>query len=462
MKKINKIIPAMGLGLCLLTPTTQAANWLFLQGAEKPGQAPRAKVWGFIQAEYQKTDDTKLKGASHKGQSAAFNQIRPQLSSADTFSIKRARIGVRGTGFPLDPKVNYFFLAEFGNNGLTTGKGASVGQLSDASITLNHIPGARIRVGQFKTPLSEEGYQGIATFNYINFSSGADRLLLERYFDYASSSTGNSGSSTTTTNVKGGTGRLGAVGAFRDTGIQVFDKFNIGGLEHSYSIMIGNGNGVGRVDVDNNKDTYLYYSVEKLLGGGRGPWIHSMKFYAWRQSGKRAVNIGGTVQDKERTRQGIGMTYFDGKYRAAAEYYTAKGMIFAGTDGGAVPGATSNNGSSQANFNIQTDQEAYAYYIDLGYKILPKLELDYRYDVLDSGTSTTGGSNAASDERVFKNHTIGFQYSFNKKSIMRVYYEKRSIEAPDLSALPSNKQSAINAVLDSIDSRIGLQVTTIF
>lgn len=31
-----------------------AANWLMLQGTEPEGTAARAKVWGFIQAQYQK------------------------------------------------------------------------------------------------------------------------------------------------------------------------------------------------------------------------------------------------------------------------------------------------------------------------------------------------------------------------------------------------------------------------
>ncbi len=437
LKQLPKLTLLASTMLMTTVAPVEAANWLMLQGTEKPNQAPRAKVWGFIQAEYQKTADTKLKAGPFAGKHAAFNQIGPQLTSAETFNVKRARIGVRGANFPLDKNVNYFLLAEFGNNGITTGKGASQGQLTDASITFNHIPGARIRVGQFKTPMSEEGYQGIMVFNYLNFTSGADRLLLERYFDNADYVD---------------TGRNGPVGAFRDQGIQVFDTFLKGDWELSYSLMVGNGNGIGRTDNNADKDKYIYLSAEKLLGGGKGPWRHGMKFYAWKQDGKRTIKVGGTPEKFDRTRQGVGMTYFDGKYRAAAEYYTADGMIFAGTKGAGLP-------ADGAQFLVQTNQAATAYYIDLGYRVKPNIELNYRYDTLDSGTRDGHAGNIATrlnkaDERIFTNHTFGLQYFANRKTIIRANYEVRDIQAPH----NPNAQK----VVDAIDNRIGLQATVIY
>jgi hypothetical protein len=158
--KSSLITAAILAGSVTVAPV-QAANWLMLQGTEPANQAPRAKVWGFIQAEWQKTDDTKLKAGNFKGQPAAFNRIGPQLTSANTFNVKRARIGVRGANFPLDKNVNYFLLAEFGNNGITTGKGASQGQLTDASITLNHIPGARIAWVNLRHRCRKRGIKGL-------------------------------------------------------------------------------------------------------------------------------------------------------------------------------------------------------------------------------------------------------------------------------------------------------------
>lgn len=240
---IKKLTFLAGLSLCT-TQAAQASNWLMLQGTEPDNSAPRAKVWGFIQPEYQSTSGTELKAGPFKGQDMAPNQIRPDNKSNKTFNIRRARLGVRGTGFPLDPKVNYFFLAEFGNNGITTRNKA--GQITDASITLNHIEGARIRIGQFKTPTSEEGLQAIHVFNYVNFTNGTDQLLLERF-------TNGDGSD----NTDGANPPNGPVGAFRDIGVQVFDTFKKDNWEHSYAVMVGNGNGINRGDNDDNMDTYL-------------------------------------------------------------------------------------------------------------------------------------------------------------------------------------------------------------
>ena len=175
-------------GVSGVVTTANAANWLALQGTERTDAAPRVKVWGFIQPEYQSTSDTKLVAGGWSGQKAIFNQMRPDLKAAEGFNVLRARLGVRGTAMPLDSNVNYFLLAEFGNNGVTRQGGGNV-KVTDASVTLNHIPGARLRIGQFKTPGSEEGLQAIHVFDYINFTGATNGLLLERFFDGNGSTT---------------------------------------------------------------------------------------------------------------------------------------------------------------------------------------------------------------------------------------------------------------------------------
>ncbi len=410
--------------------SAQATNWLMLQGTEADHQAPRAKVWGFVQAEYQSTDNTKLKAGPWAGQEAAFNQVAPQLSSSQSFNIRRARIGVRGANFPLDNKTNYFILAELGNNGITTGGNASQGQLTDASVTFNHIPGARIRAGLFKTPGSEESFQGIATFNYINFTSVTDRLLIERPF----------------TNSAGDTGRSGPVSAVRDTGVQVFDTFRMGEWEHSYAAMIGNGGGLATTNQDNDLDTYIYVATEKVFGNSTGPRRHGMKFYAWHNDGKRTIDGESGVK---RTRSGLGTTYFDGKYRLAAEYITADGMIYGGTSGAAIPGARNNPDTANSSFSVQKDEKADGYYVDLGYRVIPNLELNARYDALNSGTVVDANL------REFTTTTLGAQYFFNKKTSVRANYEIRSIDAP-------NSNAVVNSIVDSIDNRLSASITMVF
>jgi len=466
MKTSRKTTLALACAAGLLASSGEALaiNWLKMQGAEPPDAAPRARVWGFIQPEFKQTEGTKIQAGGWSGQNAIFNLSGPDLKSESGFSIKRARIGVRGTGFPLDNNVNYFFLAEFGNNGITRQGGGS-GRITDASVTLNHIKGARIRVGQFKTPGSEEGLQAIHVFDYINFTNGGNQLLLERYFNGDGSSAKTTAGSVNKPN--------GPVSAFRDIGIQVFDWVTIGNWEHSYALMLGNGNGITRGDNDGNREVYTYWASELLLSGvspfpsgshlappswsadqhgPRGARYQSWKTYGWYQGGKRTLTTAGDGAGVyDRTRYGIGTTLRKGKIRAAAEYFVAKGMIFSGTDGGAVAGAQNNAGSAYADFNVETMGEANSWYLDFGYLILPKLELDIRYDTLNRNT------NFSAKERKFETLTLGAQYFFNKKSRLLVNYELRNAEAPNAAS-----SAAPNRILDGMDNRMSAQLLIVF
>ena len=443
-----------------LSPASQAANWVMLQGTEEPSATDVAKVWGFIQPQYSQTEGTKLPaGTPFAGRDAIFNTINPDQSSDSQFQIQRARLGVRGQNFPLDSNVNYFLLAEFGNNGITANGGGAT-RVTDASVTLNHIPGARIRAGLFKTPGAEEGFQAIHVFDYINFTNVGDQLLLERFFD-------RDGAPPCTV-LLGGTAATcanelnGPVGAFRDIGVQVFDAFTFGSFELSYAAMLGNGNGINRGDNNDSKDKYYYLSGEYVFGG-KGPRREGIKLFAWQQDGKRTLITGGTgtqsvtggtagtVADYDRTRSGLGMTFRKSKYRAAAEYIKADGMIFDGTDGGAVAGTVNPAGTTFATFNIAPIDKADGYYVDFGYLVLPYLELDVRYDTLNRRTDV------AANERKFTTTTLGVQYFFNPKTRATLNYEWRNAEAPNL---PDTNPA--NLILNSTDNRASLQLTMIF
>lgn len=423
----------------LLSMHADAANWLMVQGTEPNAAAERARIWGFIQPEYQNTSGTKLPAGPFAGTPAAFNQMRPDLKSNSGFNIIRARFGVRGIGMPIDSNVNYFLLAELGNNGITNQGGASV-KLTDASVTLNHVKGARLRAGMFKVPGSEEGLQAIHVFDYINFTNGANQILLERFFD-ATNGANNPADAANKPN--------GPVNAFRDTGLQVFDSFMKDDWEHSYALMLGNGNGITRSDNDDNKELYLYWSSAKVFGGA-GPRRQDWKLFAWYQDGKRSLLNGGSVAEFDRERWGVGTTYRKGKYRAAAEYFKADGVIFNGTSGGAVAG-TVNAGGAVSNFSVLPTDEADSWYLDLGYKPHPDWELDIRYDVLNRGTV------AAATERKFDTLTLGAQYYLNRKSRFLLNYEIRNAEAPNAAA-----SAAPNLILDAMDDRISAQLLIIF
>lgn len=433
--------------LALASGDALAANWLMLQGTEPSSAAPRAKVWGFIQPEYQSTSGSEIAAGPWAGQDAAFNMIAPDQDSDSTFQLRRARIGVRGTGFPIDERVNYFILAEGGNNGITKpGGGTGSFKISDASITLNHVPGARARIGLFKYPGSEEGLQAIHVFNYINFTNASNQLMLERFFDEDGSRTG--------TDAQVANFQNGPVGAFRDIGVQIFDSFRKEDWEHSYAVMFGNGNGINRSDNNDDKDFYLYWSSEKVFDDAGGPRRPGWKTYAWYQDGTRTLDyVNGVAgeQDFDRTRWGLGTTYLRDKWRFGAEYFKADGMIFNGTDGGAVAGSLNNAGTSLASFNMLPEETADGWYLDLGYRIMPKLELDLRYDVLNRATD----NNAS--EREFSTWTLGAQWSFNKKAKLLVNYEIRDASAPNL---PSG--AVPNQILDEMDNRLSIQLLAVY
>lgn len=430
------------LGGAMMT-TANAANWLMLQGTERADAAPRAKLWGFVQAQYQNDSSDPNPGGAY----VPPKLIGPGLKSQSGFNVNRARIGVRGQGMPLDGKVNYFLLAEFGNNGITAGNN-SVANVSDASITLNHIDGARVRVGLFKYPGSEEGLQAIHVFDYINFTAVSNQMMLER-FPNATFTTDNAPITLPSNVGLGGYDR--PVGAFRDVGVQVFDTFKSGSWEHSYAVMIGNGNGLNFGDNDDEKDTYLYWSSE-LVYGGKGPFRNGLKLFAWDQTGKRNYDgdNDGTVETYDRDRSGFGVKFKTKRWRASAEYMTGEGMIFNGPDKpsfGLVPPSVGNPAHAANGLNA----EASGYYVEGGYYIPgTKWDVGLRYDVYNRLEGTQF-------ELEFVTTTLGVQYQFNKKTRLTLNYEMHSAEAINFAA-----GAGPNANLDGVGDRTAIQLTHIF
>lgn len=419
---------AAGIAGCLLTQTAYSANWLMLQGTEtaRQGEAPRAHLWGFIQAQYQYDNSD----PNPAGGYVPPKLIGPNLDDQDGFNVNRARIGVRGTGFPLDSKVNYFILAEFGNNGITYGDDGK--HLTDASVTLNHIPGARVRMGQFKYPGAEEGLQAIHVFDYINFTSVTNQLLLERFPNPDGSDTNKGATPTPNAEMN----RYSqSVGAFRDVGIQVFDTFKASNWEHSYAIMVGNGNGINRGDNDSNKDVYVYWSSEMVFGG-KGGRREGWKTFAWYQDGKR-TNAYDPTQEQDRTRYGVGTKYLKKPFRVTAEYIEGEGMIFQGQH------------RPQHIFN---NEEANGGYIEGGWYIgNTNLELDLRYDTYTRGENHP--TSATNDESTADTVTVGAQYHFNKKTRVNMEYASRDYKSDT---------AIVNTQQEGVDGRFAIQVTHIF
>jgi len=92
----------LGFVALLSSGTLLAANWLMVQGTEPAGSADLARVWGFVQAQYQKD----YSDPNATGGYIPPKLIGPNLDSQSAFNVNRARIGVRGVAMPLDSKIN--------------------------------------------------------------------------------------------------------------------------------------------------------------------------------------------------------------------------------------------------------------------------------------------------------------------------------------------------------------------
>jgi len=86
-----------------------------------------------------------------------------------------------------------------------------------------------------------------------------------------------------------------------------------------------------------------------------------------------------------------------------------------------------------------------------GYAVARNLELDVRYDTMNRETDNSV------NERKFMTTTLGAQWFFNLKNRLTINYEIRSAEEPNQ---PAN--STANQILDGMDNRLSLQITSIF
>lgn len=343
-----------------------ATDWLTLQGLEPAARAVPVKLWGFIQTQYQ--NDRGHPSAT--GNYIPPKLIGPNLDSQSAFNVIRARLGIRGIFTPVDTKINYFLLTEFGNNGITA-PGDSLTKLTDASLTFNHLKGMHIRAGLFKYPGSEEGMRAAHISDYINFTSVTNQMMLERFSNRAF--TPNIGPQPSPSDNEFN-GYDKSAGAFRDVGVQLFNTYKLDGdWEFSYATMVGNGNGLNFSDNDNNKNIYIYLSTEKVFGG-KGHRRQGLKFFTWSQQGKRTADLTNdgiyNPIKYDRDRKGVGFKYLRRPWRVTAEYMEGEGMIFQGPhnpSGGIGPGAGDPSQPGNGAY-----AQAHGWYFEGGY-ISPRL-----------------------------------------------------------------------------------------
>lgn len=450
--------------------SAQAANWLQLYNTSPPGIAAPIKVWGFVQPDYASTDGSGVSGlkgpasvTAFNGETPNFNLIGPDLKSSNTFNMLRARIGARGTLTPLTNKLDYFVLAEFGNNGLTYFAGRHP-VISDAFVTWNGTSVARFSMGLQKVPGSWESRVGIAALPYVNYTTASLQNTLERFIDpgVAVSSAGNGGYhfAPSTDNVTG-------YGAFRDIGLKVFDWFDRGQWEYAYAFMVGNGGPITSTNNNNGLDTYGMLRASYVFSG-KGPYRNDAGVWAWFHNGQRKIDQIGTYSLK---RWGLGGEYSRhqrqaGGYSLHAGYLRANGWILApapfrydattaGGYSGAVLGAYNN--LTQWTLYPGSDNTAWGAYAQGGYYVAHNIELQLRYDQYNRLT------NQPALERDFKTWTLGAQYFLSPNTRLTLNYAMRTLEVPHAGAITNAVQRHnAEAIASSMANRIDLQLTAVF
>ena len=454
---------AVGAALLCAALPTQAANWLMLQGTESP-KAPQHRFWGFVQPAYTSNRGDPVSGLSFpglipraEGKYIAQNLVAPDLNDTEAFHVRRARFGARGR---FTDKINYFGLLEVANNGLTYdpfGDRARAVALSDLSVTFNQVPGARVRLGLFKNPGSEELLQAIHVFDYIDFTDFTARVNLERFVTGAQAPA----ASAQLPGMGTGTAEGYGFSAARDWGLQVFDSFKQGNWDLSYAVKVGRGEAISTTE-DNNfePEWYLYGAAEYGLPGGKGPNKNGVKLYAWRQQGKRDFETAGNDDQYDRIRQGIGfkaLGHLFGsrfKHRISGELMFADGMIFTAPQGNvAAPG-------NNLQYAVEKGNKARGYYLDYGFYLDQHWQFDVRWD-RDELLYDTAGTVDPGNEREITAWTFGVNYHFNPKVRLTLNYTAREAKAP--TAYPNAALTRdVRKIVDTLDDRIAAQLTWIF
>ncbi len=463
-----------------------SVNWLMLQGTEHP-LAPEHKFLGFIQPAYSYDTSNELSGLTdspgppdfspNNGERLALTTVAPWFDDKEKLHLRRAKFGVRGIFTSVlrnrfTSKMNYFTLFEVAPNLMTYdpfGERARAIALDHLSITFNHLPGARIRTGLFKTPGPEELLQGVHTLDYIEFTDFTAREVLERFI------TGAAKPAASPTSPELGTPMNTAYGtnAVRDWGVQVFDSFKNNHWDLSYAVMLGRGEAIQKKNTTNdNHELYLYTSADHDLSGGRGPGKNGLKFYGWYQNGKREFSTDPDKTEYDRKRYGFGSKllgrFFESKYkyRLGFELMFADGMIFIAPSGGVANGNV-NNGNLQ--IAAESGNRSRGATLDLGFYPNNKWQFDLRFHQHDLLYQTTASINPG-NERVLTATTLGLNYHFSRKVRLTINYVFRNVKAPTPYAStagfpPSNVSdgltSNVNTVVSTVEDRVLLQLTWI-
>lgn len=453
--KLNILLILLVMGY---STSAQAVNWLMLQGTEPANVSHRPFL--FAQPSYTRDLSSEISAGPNTGRRALPTTVAPWFENDSEFHFRRARAGVRGnfTGVAqtdFTRKMNYFVLAEFAPNLLSYDfQGERERKLAPDhfSVTFNHIAGARLRLGLFKTPGLEETYQGIVSQDYIEFTDFAAREMLEIF---ASGNTRVSPSAGTNADIGVPVVKSEGFNGARDWGVQVFDSFKQDDWDYSYAFMLGRGAGIhesGRAQKP--LEQYYYLSAEEDIAGGKGPWKYGIKYYAWLQKGVRVFASDPLQQEYDRLRYGIGVRSqgplfgLTARQRLDIGLMVADGMLFV-SPVGAVKGG-------DLMFAAEKGNRSRAVSIDYGYFVTPKWEAMLRWDRHELLYATDGIVWTRGDARNINAINYAVQYHFTPKMKLAFNFIDRKVTAPD------ENNPVVENVIGSIGNRYSVQLTWIY
>ena len=423
------------MALCLAMPCAgQSANWLMADATE-PVDAGPLTAYASISVEYQASQDTPLLAGAWRGQADLFNRFAPRYADGKVLQVSAAVAGLRGR--LLQGQLNYRLGFIAGENAIVRGLDGVYGTYLrplDASLSLNYVPHARLRVGLVRQALGDEA--AALDQRHIYLSHVTQQIVQERYFASDGS-------------VDGGANLdLGPVSAFRDYGLQLFDALRVGAWEHAYALMLGMGTGVDPSLNHAGVEKYAFWSSERIFDGS-GVQRDGLKLYAWIEAGRRDLKVGPTQQQQtfDRRRAGVGATLRSGPWRLSGEWIEGTGMIYNGSDGGAIPGSISNVGARVSGYNQLPTSKANGWYVDAGYRLDESLEARLRFDVLNRGTDSP-----TTDIR-FQGLTVGGAYAWTPRTQLLVEYQFRRYNAPQLPG-----DGVTNVLLGGVDNRVGARL----
>jgi len=402
----------------LFATAAHAADWPIAMGTEEGAPDQPLRPLGFLQVVGEGTSGARVEGlkskalSKYEGARPTFNTVGDSDASFG-LTVRRARIGFRGSVPSTNKQVTYFLSVEAGTAAINRG---STIRLVDGAITFSMLPGARVRVGQFKLPTMDETVEANPiSGELINFSNVALGLMLEN-------------------KVEKGV-YVGGAYAFRDVGIQVFDTFQRRNVALSYQLMVSNGR-FGGTDEDNQKDVTGRVMASWVFSGkANDPHRQELSLFAWGQHGTR----GYGDRRYERIREGIGVHLEREPIRLRAELVYGSGMLVLGP----------NPPFAGEPIAVAPDGRALGGYAQARVRLFGKLLLGLRYDELHRQL----GQGPAL--RVLRTLTPAIEWDFTPKAKLMFNYEKRWLGAPDGS-------EDAQRIAETIADRVLVQATVTF